>query len=269
VTDDAIRQSTEIVRARDPDRYLADLFAPAAVRPHLLALHAFAIEVSDIRPKVSQSTLGEIRLKWWETAIRGEHGGNPLAAAVAEAITTFNLPLAAFDNLLRARIFDLYDDPMPSLNDLEGYAGDTESTLMQLGALILSGGEDPGTAEVAGLAGVAVAVTRLLRTLPRHAAEGQSFLPRDVLDRHGGTPDGVRATVAELRTLARRRLDEARTAFGATHHAALPAFLPAAMVPLYLERTEHPGFDPLRHTADVSPFRRQWTLWRAARKGRF
>jgi phytoene synthase len=277
VSDDAL-QSAEFVRQHDPDRYLADLFAPVAVRPHLLALHAFALEVADIRRKVSQPALGEIRLKWWETAIRGEHGGNPLAGAVAEAIARFNLPLAAFDNLLQARIFDLYDDAMPTLNDLEGYAGDTESVLMQLGAMILAGGRDPGTAELSGFAGVAVAVTRLLRALPRHAVEGQAFLPADLLARHGGVAEGVtapasaaalRATVADLRALARRRLDEARGAYSAAGDALLPAFLPAALVPIYLDRMERPGFDPLRDAVDVSPLRRQWTLWRAARAGRF
>ena len=32
-----------------------------------------------------------------------------------------------FVDLIDARIFDLYDDPMPSLNDLEGYCGETSS----------------------------------------------------------------------------------------------------------------------------------------------
>ena len=75
---------------------------------------------------MSEPALGEIRLKWWGGALRGEHGGAPLAAALAETIVRFELPLVAFDNLLQARIFDLYDDPMPTVNDLEGYAGDTE-----------------------------------------------------------------------------------------------------------------------------------------------
>ena len=37
-------------------------------------------------------------------------------------------------------MFDLYDDPMPSLNDLEGYAGETSSALIQLAAIVLAGG---------------------------------------------------------------------------------------------------------------------------------
>ncbi len=278
MTDEALRQSTAIVRAREPERYLADLLAPIPARPHLFALHAFAIEVGEIRSKVTQPTLGEIRLKWWEQALRGDHGGNPLAAALAATIAEFALPLTAFDHLLQARVFDLYDDPMPSLNDLEGYAGDTEAAVMQLGALILAGGRDPGTATVAGFAGVAYAITRLLRTLPRNAAGGQSFLPADLLARHGGaeagvtaagSADAVRETVAELRALARRRLDEARTAWDGAYETLLPAFLPVATTGLYLDRMDRTGFDPLRDPVDISPFRRQWTLWRAARSGRF
>jgi phytoene synthase len=275
---DALRQLSDIVRARDPDRYLSDLFAPAGARPHLFALHAFALEVADIRRKVSDPTLGEVRLKWWEAALRGDHGGSPVASALAATIAQFNLPLVAFDNLLQARVFDLYDDPMPTVNDLEGYAGDTEAAVMQLGGMILAGGKDPGTAELSGYAGVAVAVTDILRALPGNAGAGQSFLPADLMDRHGAaavhvvaresTP-AVRYVLADLRAVARERLAEARRVASVVDPARLPAFLPTAMVDVYLDRMEKPGFDPLRSTADVSPLKRQWTLWRAARKGRF
>lgn len=273
---DALRQCSDIVRARDPDRYLSDLFAPAGVRPHLFALHAFAVETADIRRKVSDPTLGEIRLTWWEGALRGDHGGSPVAAALATTIADFGLPIIAFDNLLKARVFDLYDDPMPTVNDLEGYAGDTEAAVMQLGAMILAGGKDPGTAELAGFAGVAVALTGMLQALPRNAA-GQTLLPSDLMAKHGATAGqvaarestpAVRYVLADLRALARARLDEARRVASSVDPALLPAFLPAAMVETYLNRMERPGFDPLRELADVSPLRRQWTLWRAARRGR-
>jgi phytoene synthase len=198
-----------------------------------------------------------------------------VAAALARTIERFGLPLTAFDNLLRARVFDLYDDPMPTVNDLEGYAGDTESAVMQLGAMILAGGKDPGTAELAGYAGSATAIASVLRFLPRNATRGQTLLPADLLARHGAhmvgreTTPAVRYAVADLCVLARNRLAEARRVAAATDPALLPAFLPAAMVEAYLARIERPGLDPLRETADVSPLRRQWTLWRAARKGGF
>ena len=69
-----------------------------------------------------------------------EHGaasGNPVAAALLHTIKAHGLPRTAFDNYCEARIFDLYDDPMPSRNDLEGYCGETASALIQLASLIL------------------------------------------------------------------------------------------------------------------------------------
>ena len=40
--------------------------------------------------------------------------------------------MAPLTALIDARIFDLYDDPMPSLRDLEGYAGETVGAVIRL-----------------------------------------------------------------------------------------------------------------------------------------
>jgi 15-cis-phytoene synthase len=265
-----------IVRAGNRDRYIADLFAPEAARGHLFALHAFDAEVAAIRGKVSDPTLGEMRLEWWRQALRGDHGGSPVAAALAETIARYGLPIGAFDNLLQARVFDLYDDPMPSFADLEGYVGDTAASVIQLGAIILAGGSDPGSAEAAGFAGVAAALTAILRSLPLSASRGQCYLPADRLAAEGADPGdlrageataGVRSTVEEVAALARERLDAARQTMTGLDRAVLPAFLPAATVEPLLVRMDGAGFDPLRQAADISPLRRQWIIWRAARRG--
>jgi phytoene synthase len=273
---DADAHVAAIVRDRDRDRYLADLFAPAGARRHLLALHAFNAEVARIRDVASEPALGEMRLQFWRDALHGDSGGHPVADAFRKTIAEFSLPARAFDNLLDARVFDLYDDPMPSLNDLEGYAGDTSSGLMQLGAMILAGGDDPGTAELAGHAGVAYALTGLMRALPIHAGRQQCYLPADLVARHGvdldtvfagsATP-GLATLLAELRAVARRHLADARHHLGGLAPALLPAFLPLALVEPHLRRMEAPGFDPLRMSAEMAPWRRQWQIWRAARKG--
>ena len=68
--------------------------------------------------------LGEIRLQWWRDALQGEARGdvraNPVAAALDDAIVRFRLPRQALVDLIDARVFDLYDDPMPTLNDSRG-----------------------------------------------------------------------------------------------------------------------------------------------------
>ena len=174
---DAYAQCAATVRERDRDRYLADLFAPAAARKHLFALHAFNAEVAAIADRVTQPNLGEIRLRWWQETIGSGGVGHPVATALSETIAQFHLPLVAFNRLLEARALDLYARPFATLNDLEGYAGDTSSAPMQLAAIILAGGGNPGTADLAGHAGVAVAISGLLRAFGFQAARGRSFIP--------------------------------------------------------------------------------------------
>ena len=128
----------DLVRKLDHDRYLSTLFAPAPKRHHLLSLYAFNIEIARIREIVSEPALGEMRLQWWRDTIaalyEGNPGDHPVSQGLADAIKAGDLPQSAFQNLIDARVFDLYDDPMPTLNDLEGYLGETSSVLIILAA---------------------------------------------------------------------------------------------------------------------------------------
>ena len=85
----------DLVRAGDPDRYFATLFAPAAARPHLFALYAFSLTVARVREAASNPMAGEIRLQWWRDALQGEARGdvraNPVAAALDDAIAVNRL----------------------------------------------------------------------------------------------------------------------------------------------------------------------------------
>lgn len=272
---DPFEHCAALVRRFDKDRFLASLFIPEPTRRHVLALYAFNLEAARVRETISSPLPGEIRLQWWRDVLaRGEASAHPVAAALLNAIDRFRLPLAPFTNLLDARIFDLYDDPMPSFADLEGYAGETSSALIQLAALILADGEDPRTHEASGHAGVAYAIVGLLRALPLHAARGQCYLPKDMLARHGAAPEdvtaqratpGLLACLSDLRAAARAHLNAAQTLLPAVRPEARAAFLPIAFVEPYLKRLSRPRLDPFRETADLPSWRRPLIVWRAAR----
>ncbi|MCB8822112.1 phytoene/squalene synthase family protein [Microvirga rosea] len=266
-----------LVREADPDRFWASQFAPADKRPHIHALHAFNYEIARVRDSVREAVLGEIRLQWWRDALQGEARGdvkaNPVAAALDDTIVKFRLPRAALVSVIDARIFDLYDDPMPSLNDLEGYCGETSSSLIRLASIILMGGSDPGNADAAGHAGVAYAVTGLLRAFPWHARQGQVFLPADILGRHGVVRDdivtgrggpGLKGALADLRAVARRHLDQVRTLRPTIPPDAAPAFRMLALVEPYLRQMERPDYDPFHSQVDLPRWRKIWALWRKA-----
>ena len=167
---------------------------------------------------------------------------------------------------------------MPSLNDLEGYAGETSSSLIQLAAMILVNGRDPGTAEIAGHGGVAYALTGLVQALPIHASRGQIYLPADLLAAHGvdrsdilggRTKPALLAALAELRSVARGHLGAARKLTAALKAELFPAVLPLALIDPRLQAMERSRRDPLATTVELSQMRRQWILWRAAKRGRF
>lgn len=266
-----------LVRDRDRDRYLADLFIAPALRPHLLALHAFNAEIVRIREAVSDPVLGEIRQEWWRETLAGERQGegHPVAAAVLTTIQTFNLPLAAFQGLIEARAFDLYNDPMPDVPAFEAYAGETSSALFQLAALILNGGTDPRSADAAGHAGVAGTLVECLLRWPTDARRRQLFLPNTVLAARGITPEslydtptlaGVTATMADLREMAHQHLVKAKSAAAALPVAVRPAFLPLALVEADLRRLDGGASNPSAPLREMAQWRRQWVLWRAARQ---
>lgn len=276
----AFQHCESLVREGDPDRYFATLFAPAASRPHLFALYAFSLTIARTREAAANPMAGEIRLQWWRDALQGEARGdamaNPVAAALTDAIVTHKLGRQPFVDLIDARVFDLYDDPMPRVNDLEGYCGETASALIRLASLVLAGGAEPGGAAAAGHAGVAYGVTGLLRALPWHARQGQVYLPADLLLRSGVTREdivtgrggpGLVGVAADMRALARRHLDAYAAARGTIAPAARAAFLPVVLVEPYLAAMERPGYDPLNTRIEIPRWRRLWRLWRGARRG--
>jgi phytoene synthase len=273
--DFAFTHCEAIVREGDPDRYWATLFAPADRRPYLHALYAFNFEIGRVRESVQEPLVGEIRLQWWRDALQGEMRGdvrsNPVAAALDDTIVRFRLPRQPFVDLIDARIFDLYSDPMLNLNDLEGYCGETASVLVRLASVVLMDGHEPGGVDAAGHGGVAYAITGLLRAFPWHARRGQVYVPADILARHGVVRDdivtgrggpGLEGALADMRRVARRHLSQARTLSAAVAASALPAFRPLALVEPYLAQMERRDYDPFTTMVDLPQWRRIWALWR-------
>ena len=269
-----------LVRSHDFARYASSLFVPANERRGLLALYAFNVEISRVRDTVSQALPGEIRLQWWRDMLEGAgHGGiegNPVAAELLRAIGQWNLPVERLSRLIDEHAFDLYNDPMPTLAALEGYANDTSAALFALAAGIM--GPPSGiTDHLARHAGLAEGFAQVIAALPRDAAHRQLFLPLQFLETNGSgleevfvgkqTPE-VRAALDQLIGEARRHLQTAFDLLADVPRSIRPVFLPLALVRHELARMSRADTDPfLPHVP--SRLRTLWTLWRAARSRAF
>jgi 15-cis-phytoene synthase len=234
-----------LLKKLDYDSYIASLLAPDAARPHLQALHVFNAEVARIRDSVSEPHIGLIRQQWWRDTLDAVAQGNdidhPVAKALAKTLNTHALPMAALKSLIDAREFDLYADPLPSMQSLEGYLGETEASIIQLSCLILDPTKAKDATEAAGLAGVAFGISRHMANHTRLPQLVPVSETRDSLLKHG---------------LKR-------------WHEALSAPIPTSLFPAFISAAPTMArIHKLLQGKDLGPLRRQWMMWQACRRGR-
>lgn len=274
--DEHVKYCAALVRDADRDRYLATLFAPASQRDALFALYAFDIEISRIRDLAREPVPGEIRLQWWREMLSGERTGeavaNPVAAALLATLARNPSTRGPLVSLVEAHRFDVYNEPTPTLADLQSYASNTAGAIFECAVRIL--GDDALAADAAVVeAGQAQAIANVLAFLPRHAARRQLYVPLEILRQYGADPEDffamhatseLRTCLADLRLRARRHLARIAEMSRNIPESIWPAFLPLAPLRPWLAAMERTRYDPYQ-PPELPQWRRQWRIWRAAK----
>jgi len=261
--------AAEALRTGDRDRYLATLVLNGEPRDAVTALYAFNADVASIRERVSDPAPGEIRLQWWADALEGHgHGAvrqNPVADALLDTMARYNLPAGTFLRLIAARRFDLYDDPMPDLESFEGYAGETVSTLYQLAAMILNGGETVETGDAAGHLGVAHAMIGHLRAFGYVSSQGRIVLPWTIFEANGVREreifsgvesEGLAAALGQVGDLATDHLAKAEVAIASLPGHLKPAFASVALLRAELQLLNRKSAGLFAPSPDVADWRK-------------
>jgi len=265
----------ELLRTHDPDRYPAVLWLPAGLRPAAAAIYAFNAEIARIPALASEAQTGEIRLQWWSETLSAsrDHGGQPIAVELLAAVARHRLPVQPLLNLIEARRFDLYHDPIPDIAALEAYAGHTASALLHLIALAAGAKPSAALADASGHGGVAQTVAGLLRLAGLHRRQARCYIPGDILSTAGldvqgwlnGEP-GERHVAALNAMVAwgRDHLAKALDALGHVDRGLRPVFLPLAPVSTDLDKVEKAGIAVFARPPEILPLRRQWIYFKAA-----
>ena len=212
----------------------------------------------------------------WRGAGRGEVDAHPVAAALRDVVVRYRLPPQMLAELIDARTFDLYDEPMASLPSSSATPAQTSSALIELAARILCDGRDPDIGELVA------ACRHRLRDRRAAARAADPCRARPALS--AGRPDAaLRRASRPTCSPARQRPSSApcwpscgcgRGSISARRAALLddappavsPALLPVALVRPALDRMERRRYRPFQ-PAELPQWRRQWVLWRAARNG--
>jgi 15-cis-phytoene synthase len=275
---DAYEHCAALARAHARDQWLGALYASASARDALFALASFDTEIRHALKRARDPNLAAIRLAWWREVISGERrteaAGNPVALALSAAIEAYALPQAWLEAMLDARLQEIA--PQDDFNHVafRAFADESEGARLRLASRIAAGARDLDPAEAHAPAGMALALTRLIKELPFKAGSAAMLIPSDVAARHDVSvadfdarraSPGVIAAFAELRAVARDELAEAERRLKNSVPAILPAFIPLAPLQLDLDRLDRNAGRPFDAVAEVSPLRRQWAVWRWAR----
>ena len=238
------------VQKGDPDRYLATLAAPTALRGDLFTLYALNLEVARAPWVTKEAMIAEMRLQWWRDVVAHEVA-EPLHGLIQRAA----LPLPFIDQMIAARIHDIYPDPFDDQSELDRYLDQTAGHLMWLAALVC-GAKPQAEAPIRAFA-YASGLANYLRAVPELEVRGR----RPLVD---GRPQALR----DLAAVGLNRLAQARTQrslIGAGAPALLPGWQAAAILSQIVK-------EPLRvanGTLGLSEFSRRGRLAWAAISGRW
>ena len=281
VSKDDLTHCRSLVQQHVPDHFLAHLLLDEETRMIADIVWAFHVEITQIPLLVSEPMVGEIRLQWWAEILAGqrsdEANGHPVARAMLVLIDQFSMATGGLEAKLKAHIFDLYQDPMESRTMLEGWSGETRSSLFQTIALARWEDEAKNLSDLCGHVGVALSIVGILQNLSLHRSKGQTYIPTEYLAKAGvssgalrtGDSANIQSVIDQMLALADDHYKHAMTCLAVSEVDKRALFLPLSVVPVYLEKQRLAGIKLLDCPASVLQLRRQWTLWRASRSSEF
>lgn len=232
---DALSPLAAELRANDPDRYTATLFAPPASRESLIALYAFDHELSRLRSLVREPMAGLIRLQWWDEVVGELAGGkairHPVVQGLERAVAVDGLDIDQLKRAIEGRRRPFEDDQPENVPAFEDFLQETGGAIARTAAALLGAGDEAVLA-LAERAGLVRAAWEQCRLLDIPSADHQPWLPS--LWREGSDRGALAAARQGLADLALKELAEARRRQRSATRPVLAAFFPATLAGLRL-----------------------------------
>jgi phytoene synthase len=189
----AYRQCEQITRTQARNFSYGIRLLPGDKRRALSAVYALARRVDDIGdgalpPAEKLTALGEARAQ-----VSALADGEPAPAddlvlqALADAARRFEIPLAAFGELIDGCEADVRGVTYSTFSELEHYCRCVAGSIGRLSLGVFGSGEPATAAPLADALGVALQLTNILRDVREDLGNGRVYLPAEDLARFGCT----------------------------------------------------------------------------------
>jgi squalene synthase HpnC len=185
----------EFARAHTESYPVASRFVPAELRPHLVALYAFARSADDFADEPQYEGRRAEALERWETALsRAAHGeaDHPVFIALADTIEKRDLPIPPLEDLLTAFRMDIDVRRYATFQALRGYTARSADPVGRL-LLALFGYRAPELVRFADEISTALQLTNFWQDVAADAARDHVYLPAEDLHFFGVTEADIKA----------------------------------------------------------------------------
>jgi squalene synthase HpnC len=182
-------------RAHHESFPVASRLVPAEIRPHLVALYAFARAADDFADEPAyEGHRGQALDAWTDELHRCFHGEatHPVFVALQDTIDRRELPLPPFEDLLAAFRMDLGAPRYATFTALRGYTARSAEPVGRL-LLALFGYRDPALVRFADEISTALQLTNFWQDVAADAARGRVYVPAEDLHFFGVTEADLKA----------------------------------------------------------------------------
>ncbi|TDV36421.1 phytoene synthase [Paraburkholderia caballeronis] len=258
--------------------YYALRQASADRQPLIAALFALRREFEETAKETHDPTVGRTKLAWWQKELAAFAEGSPshpVTRALAQRLTDPRAEYPALQTLLAGFEMDLDQARYLDFANLQRYIGGVGGAFAALLARV-STREPDDTARWSVPLGNALMLAQLVQEIGNDARHGRIYVPIDELQRYDVTAaDLINRRYSDAFTeLMQFQTNRAREALNAAL-AAIPAperraqrtlRAQAALSLALLDEVERERFQVLHQQIALTPIRKLWIAWRAARR---
>jgi hydroxysqualene synthase len=207
----------EFARAHHESYPVASHLVPSEIRPHLIALYAFARAADDFADEPEyEGRRNEALDTWSDELTRCFHGEatHPVFVALADTIEKRDLPHPPLEDLLSAFRADMEVRRYATFSSLRGYTARSADPVGRL-LLALFGYRDPELVRFADEISTALQLTNFWQDVAADAARDHIYLPAEDLHFFGVTEAEVKALkpTRGLRDLLRYQVARTRALY--------------------------------------------------------
>ncbi|XP_030072721.1 NADH dehydrogenase (ubiquinone) complex I, assembly factor 6 isoform X2 [Microcaecilia unicolor] len=208
-----------------------------------------------VKDLVSQKDIGLMRMQFWKEAVDDIYRDNPphqpVAVELWKAIKIHNLTKMWLVRMIEEREKNLDDQAYRTIQDLETYAENTQSSLFYL-VLETLGVKDIHADHAASHIGKAQGIVTCLRAVPYHSSRRKVFLPMDICMLHGVSQEDfirrreetkARDVIFDIASQAHLHLEHARSFSKKVPLKAFPAFIQTVALDDYLNKIRKVDFN--------------------------